>query len=74
MGKEFGPALPLVIAPINVRDGNDGEFFVSDVLNAAQVDAIHLSDRRLGTDAKGSNSAVPTEVVLILSGVEPVRR
>ena len=55
-----------VVAPVNVDDRQAGEFFFSDAAEAAQVNAEHLADGRLGPHAERAHTAVPAEIVLVL--------
>jgi hypothetical protein len=70
--EEFRSALPFVITPVDIGDGSARELFIGNVLEATQVDSVHLSDRGFGSEPKGSNTAVLAKVVKVFSGVEPV--
>src|SRR5215831_19737758 len=72
MTEEFRSVLPSVVATVDVRDRNPGQLFVRDAFQASHIDSVHLPDRRLVADAKGANTAVLAEVVVILPGVEPI--
>src|SRR5688572_21637682 len=71
MIEEFGNALP-VAATIDISDGNPRQVLVRDVFQAADVDAIHLADRRFVAHAIGAHAAVLAKVVMVLSGIEQV--
>ena len=73
MLEEIGRLLPFV-ATIDVGNGHPGQLFLGDVFQAAQVDAIHLADRRVVPDSKGADAAALAEVVVIVSRVEHVLR
>ena len=62
----------LVVQPVDIGDGDIGELFLGDVFQAADVDAVHLPDGRLGSDTEWSNAASSTEEVKILESIEPV--
>ena len=72
VAKELRCTLPVVVAAVGVGDGQGGQLFVGDASEAPQVDPVHLSNGRLGSDAKGTNAAMLAEVVLVLLGVEEV--
>ena len=72
MREERRGFLPLVVQPVNVGDWQFGKFFFRDALEAADVDAIHLSDWCLVSDAEGADAAVLTEEMLVLSCVKEV--
>lgn len=70
MGEECGIALPVVVAPVNLSDGNPRKLFVRDIFKAAKVDSVHFADGRFIADTEGAHAAVLTEIVVILLGVE----
>lgn len=61
-----------VVGSVDVGNGYAGEFSFWHVLQAADIDAVHLSDRRLGSDAERADAAVLAEEMQVLAGVEPV--
>ena len=59
-----------VMHSVDIRHGNAGELFLRDTCQTTEVDAVHLSNRRLGSDTEGTDAADPAEIVQILAGVE----
>ena len=57
---------------VDIRHGNAGELFLRDTCQTTEVDAVHLSNRRLGSDTEGTDAADPAEIVQVLAGVELV--
>jgi len=55
---------------IDVSHGNAGELFLRDACQTPEVDAVHLSNRRLGSDTEGTDAADPAEIVQVLASVE----
>ena len=55
---------------IDVSHGNAGELFLGDTCQTTEVDAVHLSNRRLGSDTEGTDAADPAEIVQVLASVE----
>lgn len=74
MVKELGWVLPVVAATINVDDRGGCEFFVGRVIQAHQVDAVHLAHGCFVAHAKRTYAAVFTKIVVIFLGVEEVLR
>jgi hypothetical protein len=72
VAKELGDTLPPVVAAIDVSDGNACQLLVRDVVQAPDVDSVHLSDWRFSSDSKGSHAAVLAEVVVVLPGIEKI--
>src|SRR5688500_13088882 len=72
MREERRSFLPPVVQPVDVGDWHFGKFFFRDTLQAADVDAVHLSDRGLISDTEGSDAAVLAEEVLVLLRIEAV--
>jgi hypothetical protein len=61
-----------IAATVHVGDGNTREFLVRDILEAAEVDAVHLANGRLGSDTEGAYAAMFAEEVQVLGRVEQV--
>jgi len=55
---------------IDVRHRNAREVFLRDTCQTTEVDAVHLSNRRLASDTEGTDAADPAEIVQVLAGVE----
>lgn len=72
VAKELWRRLRIVVTTVDIGDRQSGQYFVRDIRETAQIDAVHLADRRLGSDAKGADPAVLAELVQILPGVEEV--
>src|SRR5512139_4107272 len=66
--------LPLVVHPVYVGDRNLGQRFLAQSFEAAEVDPVHLADRRLVADAEGSHAAVAAKEMLVPAGIEQVLR
>ena len=63
--KVFRRMLPPIIHAIDVRDGNLRQHFFRHAFEAADIDAIHLSDRRFVADPERSDPAYLAEEVLV---------
>lgn len=74
MAEKLRCALPPVVATINVCDGNLCQFFVEDIIEAHDVDSVHLADRRFVSNPEASYTTVLAEVVVVLLGVEQILR
>ena len=74
MTEELWGTLPLVVETINIGDGYSRQLLLGNAFKTHDVDAVHLTDRSFGSNPKGSDPTVLTEVVLILPGVEQVLR
>src|SRR5918995_332825 len=65
---------PAIVAAVYVRDWDLRELLVRDILEAANIHAIHLADRRVVADAKSAHAAMTAEEMKILLRVEDVLR
>jgi hypothetical protein len=74
VGEESGGFVPSVVYTVNVRDWDLGELLFADALQAANVDAVHLSDGRVVSDPERSNTAVLAKEVLVLPCIEEILR
>ena len=72
MAEVLGRVLPIVAATVGVDDGRSRELFVGGVVQAHQVDAVHLAHGRFVADAKRAHAAVFAKVVVVFLGVEEV--
>src|SRR6476469_1556072 len=61
-----------VVHSVDARHGDARKLFLRDVLQATDVDTVHLSNGGLRSHAKGTDPALPAEVVQVLARVEPV--
>jgi hypothetical protein len=61
-----------IAATVHVGDGNTREFPVRDILEATEVDTVHLANRCLGSDTEGAYAAMFAEEVQVLGRVEQV--
>src|SRR5436189_2836067 len=61
-----------VVHTVDVGHGDARELFLRDALQATDVDAVHLANRRLRSDAEGTDAAVLAEVVQVLACIEAV--
>src|SRR5688500_6064170 len=57
---------------VDIADRNLRQLLFADPLEAADVDPVHLADRRVVADAERPHAAPPAEEVLVLAGVESV--
>lgn len=71
---ELRRALPTVVAPVNVCDGNPCELFIGDVDEAPDIDAVHLADRSFIANSEAAHATVSADVVMILPGIEQILR
>ena len=74
MTEELGRTLPSVVATVDVRDRKLRQVLVRNVIEAHDVDPIHLANRGCVSNPEGSHAAVLAEVVVVLHGVEQVLR
>src|SRR5687768_1682952 len=72
--KELRGIRPAIVAAVDVGDRNLRVLLVRDVLEAADVHAIHLADRRIVADAESAHAAMTAEVMKVLLRVEDVLR
>jgi len=72
MTEELRRALPSVVFPVDVSDGQFCELLVGDVIEARDVDSVHLADRRFVSDAECPYAAVLAEIVEVLPGIEQI--
>ncbi len=72
MRKVLGSVLPPIVHTVDVRDWNLREILFRNSFQTADVDAVHLSDRRVIADSKWTHTASLAEEVLILLGIEQV--
>jgi hypothetical protein len=72
MREERGGFLPPVVQSVNIGNWYFGKFFFRDALEAANIDAVHLSDRCLVSDTEGTDATVLTEEVLVLPRIEEI--
>ena len=63
-----------VIQSIDVGNRNAGKFFFRDTFQATNIDAVHFSNGRLGSNTKWTNAANSAEEVKVLASVELVLR
>src|SRR5580765_2748068 len=63
--------IPALVQAIDIGDRQFRELLLRE-LEAAQIHAVHLADRRLIADAEGAYAAAATEVVLVLLAAEEV--
>ena len=61
-----------VVHTVDVGHGDARELFLRDALQATDVDAVHLANRRLRSDAEGTDAAVLAEAVQVLACIEAV--
>jgi hypothetical protein len=62
----------LVVHAVDTGNRNARQLFLSDILQAADINAIHLADGRLIADAKRPDATYFAEEMLILPRVEQV--
>lgn len=62
----------LVVATVNIRDGDLCQLFVRNVVEAHHVYAVHLADGRFVAHTERAHAAVLAEVVMVLPGVEQI--
>src|SRR3954453_11485845 len=63
--------IPAVVQAIDIGDRQLRELFVGE-LEAAEIYAVHLADRRVVADAEGAHAAAAAEVVLVLLAGEEI--
>jgi hypothetical protein len=66
-----GRRIPALVQAIDVADRQIRELLLRE-LEAAEIHAVHLADRRLVADAEGAYAAAATEVVLVLLAAEEI--
>jgi len=65
MADEIRSGIPAIVHAVDVGDWNGRQFFLRDSLQAADIDAVHLADRRVVADAEDPDAAMLAEVVVI---------
>src|SRR4051812_3018828 len=63
--------IPAVVQAIDVGDRQIRELLVGE-LEAAEIHAVHLADRRVVADAEGAHAAAAAEVMLVLLAGEEI--
>ncbi|ODT81585.1 MAG: hypothetical protein ABS69_05690 [Nitrosomonadales bacterium SCN 54-20] len=58
--------------PINVSDRDFRKLLISNIREAAQIDAIHLADRCFISHTEAANTTVLAEIVMVFPGVESI--
>src|SRR5689334_3068946 len=69
---ELGRIIPAVLDAIDIHDRDRGELGLADILEAAEIDPVHRSDRRVVADTEPAHAAMPAEEMLVLFRVEAV--
>ena len=64
----------LIVETIDVGDWNLRKRFVRHVVEAPQINPVHLAHRSIVSHAEGTNTAVLAEIVKVLLRVEQVLR
>src|SRR5205085_12694674 len=66
--------IPAIVQAVDVGNRHLGQRLVRDVLEAAEIHAVHLADRRVVAHAKGTHATAPAEVVLVPLAAEKILR